>query len=155
MNRMMVMVMTTLGMTCFSLLAMTGLIACERPQPPMEVKQGVGPVEPVPAADSKREVSTTEIASGLMTPERSAGRGHDEEGVVFAEQGRWDVVEGYSSNALQDDMKLAEAQFNLGVTLDKLGRHDEAKAAFEKAAELKAGSSKITDSPVLNQHTST
>ena len=90
-----------------------------------------------------------------MAPESSAGRAANDEGVTHAQQGHWDVAEGHFKKALEADPQLAEAQFNLGVALDKLGKHDEAKIAFEKATQLAPENAKITDSPVLKQHTST
>ncbi|MDH4088109.1 MAG: tetratricopeptide repeat protein [Nitrospira sp.] len=154
MKHMMAMVMATLGVVCFSLLAMTGLIACERQQPSMEAKpEAPAPkVEAAPAVDSRPEIAPTETTAVLMAPEGSAGRAHNEEGVAHARLGHWDVAEGHFRNAIQTDPKLAEAQFNLGLMLVKLGKHDEAKAAFKKAVELAPDNPKITESPILKQH---
>lgn len=50
-------------------------------------------------------------------------------------------------------MPSAEAHFNLALTLDKMGEHEEAAASFRKAAGLAPKNPKITDSPILKEHT--
>ncbi len=65
------------------------------------------------------------------------------------------MAKGHFRKALDADPKLAEAQFNLGLSLHKLEKHDDAKAAFMKAAELAPMNTKITESPILNKHTGT
>ncbi|MDH4154424.1 MAG: tetratricopeptide repeat protein [Nitrospira sp.] len=150
------MVSTTFGLALVGLLVTAGVIGCER-KPPMEAKQE-SPVPKVEAASPespKSEMATTETAAVLTAPEGSVGRAHNEEGVTHAKEGHWDVAEGHFRSALQANPKLAEAQFNLGVMLDKLGKHDDAKAAFKKAADLAPENTKITESPVLKKHLST
>lgn len=147
-----------IGIAAVALLMTAGLSACEQKQPIGEVKKEA----PAVAASSEpaAEVATQEMpAAGtetpLMAPASSAGRAANDEGVTHAQQGHWDVAEGHFKKALEADPKLAEAQFNLGMVLDKLGKHDEAKAAFEKASQLAPENPKITESPVLKRHTST
>ena len=53
------------------------------------------------------------------------------------------------------DGKLAEAHYNLALSLDKLGKHEEATTHFKKAAELAPKNPKIVDSPILKKHIGT
>ncbi|MDH4369867.1 MAG: tetratricopeptide repeat protein [Nitrospira sp.] len=145
-----------IGVACIGLAAMMGLAGCEQKQPQMEAKQETPApkVETAPAGEAKTEISATETAATLKAPEDSAGRAENMEGVAHAQQGHWDVAEGYFRKALEADPKLAEAQFNLGLALSKQDKHDEATAAFKKAAEMAPDNTMITESPILKKHTS-
>jgi len=92
--------------------------------------------------------------SALMSPASSAGRMVNDEGVGHYQQGHWDVSEGYFRKAIKADPNLAEAHYNLGLTLDKMGKHEEATAEFKKAAELVPTNPAIKDSAILKKHTS-
>ncbi len=152
----------TIGVACVGLVAMMGLAGCEERQPPMESKQEAPApkVEAAPTGEAqtgeanKMEMATTEIVAALTAPEGSPGRAENKEGVTHAQQAHWDVAEGHFRKALAADPKLAEAQFNLGLALSKQGKHDEATAAFKKAAEMAPDNAMITESPILKEHTS-
>jgi len=149
---------TIIGIAAVGVLLTAGLSACERSQPIEQVKKEApaAATQSAPAAEeAKQEMPAAGNEMALMAPESSAGRAANDEGVTHAQQGHWDVAEGHFKKALEADPKLAEAQFNLGLALDKLGKHDEAKAALEKAAGLAPDNTKITESPVLKKHTST
>lgn len=91
--------------------------------------------------------------SVLMAPASSTGRMDNDEGVGHYKQGHWDVAEGHFRKAIKADPNLAEARYNLGLTLDKMGKHDEATASFKKAAELAPTNPAIKDSEILKKHT--
>lgn len=103
----------------------------------------------VGACEGKKEVGAE---TALMAPASSAGRADNDEGVGHYRQGHWDVAEGHFRKALKADAKLAEAHFNLGLSLDKMGKHEDATAAFKKAAELAPTRVAIKDSPILKKH---
>ncbi len=90
--------------------------------------------------------------TAVMAPASSAGRADSDEGVGHYRQGHWDVAEGHFRKAIKVDAKLAEAHFNLGLALDKMGKHDEATASFKKALELAPNKVAIKDSPILKKH---
>jgi len=95
---------------------------------------------------------TATADSALMSPAGSAGRMDNDEGVGHYKQGHWDVAEGHFRKAMKADPNLAEAHYNLGLALDKMGKHDEATAEFKKAAELAPTNAAIKDSPILKKH---
>lgn len=140
------------------LLGTTGLVGCEEKQPAMDAKKEVPAVssqsEPV-AGEANPAPAPAGADTVLVAPVSSPGRVANDEGISHAQQDHWVVAEGHFRKAVEADPKLAEAQFNLGLTLDKLSKHDEAKIAFKKAAELAPGNPTITESPILKKHTST
>lgn len=145
------------GIALVGLLGTLGLTGCEQRQPAGDAKkEAPAPTaksEPA-AGETKPEMAAAGTEHALMAPVSSPGRSANDEGVTHAQQGHWDVAEGHFRKALDADPKLAEAQFNLGLALDKLGKHDEAKVAFKKSAELGSGNAHITESPILKKHTS-
>jgi Flp pilus assembly protein TadD len=90
--------------------------------------------------------------SALMSPTGSAGRMNNDEGVGHYKQGHWDVSEGHFRKAIKADANLAEAHYNLGLALDKMGKHEEATTEFKKAAELAPTNPAIKDSAILKKH---
>jgi Flp pilus assembly protein TadD len=95
---------------------------------------------------------TATADSALMSPASSAGRMDNDEGVGHYKQGHWDVSEGHFRKALKADPNLAEAHYNLALTLDKMGKHEEATTEFKKAAELAPTNPAIKDSAILKKH---
>lgn len=114
----------------------------------------------LPACESRTEKAQKKAtapaeAKALPAPASSAGRVENDEGVSHYEQGHWDVAEEHFRKAMQADANLAEAHYNLGLALDKLGKHPEATEQFKKAKELAPGNPAIVESPILKQHIGT
>lgn len=137
---------------------LVGVIACDSNQHSGEAKKEEGvtqeSAEHKPAAmeaTMKEEAGAGE-ESALMAPEGSPAQKENDEGVNQYGQGHHDVAEEHFLKAIAADAKLAEAHFNLALTLDKLGKHGEATEHFTKAAELAHDNPKITDSMILKKH---
>lgn len=160
--------MTLQGMVLTPIVAVALLAGCESKSVTEEAKQAEKPaagaamdqvasepMETTAKQDMPMQAQAETEAAALSAPVSSAGQKANAEGLTHARQGHWDVAEGHFRNAVEADPKLAEAHYNLGLALDKLDRHDEAKVAFGRAVELAPENSMITESPVLQKHMST
>jgi Tfp pilus assembly protein PilF len=112
----------------------------------------IGILALVVACESKKEEGKPVGDSALMSPASSAGRTENDEGVGHYRQGHWDVAEGHFRKAIAADPKLSEAHYNLGLTLDKMGKHEGATASFRKVVELAPSNSPLRDSVILKEH---
>ena len=108
----------------------------------------------VVACDSGKPAVTTSGSAdtALMSPASSPGRADNDEGVGHYKQGHWDVATDWFKKAVKADPNLAEAHYNLALSLDKMGKHEDATAAFKKAAELAPANPAIKDSAILKKH---
>lgn len=77
---------------------------------------------------------------------------HNAEGVARYKVADWDGAKKHFESAIQADPGLVESHFNLGLALDKLGKHPEAAAHFKRAAELAPGDPVITESSAYRSH---
>ncbi|MDH4153563.1 MAG: tetratricopeptide repeat protein [Nitrospira sp.] len=137
-----------IGVVGVGLAVMISLPGCERRQPPVKVKQESleSMVEALSLDVPKAGRSTAETAVVLTGPEGSVNRAENEDRRTHASQDYWDAAEGHIHKALAVAPTLAEVQFNLALTLAKLGKHDKAKEVFKKAAELASTNLETTDS---------
>ena len=99
-------------------------------------------------------VETVEAGApkALSAPGGSAGEGHNAEGIKHYNKEHWDVAEEHFQEAVKADDKMAEAHYNLALSLDKLGRHGEATKHFKHALELAPDHPAIADSKILKSH---
>lgn len=88
----------------------------------------------------------------LFAPASSKARMDNDEGIGHYQQGHWDVAAGHFAKALKGDPTSAVAHYNLGLTQDKMGKHDEATASFKKALELASNDTTIKESEILKKH---
>ncbi|MBI3359061.1 MAG: tetratricopeptide repeat protein [Nitrospirae bacterium] len=93
----------------------------------------------------------------LMSPSDMSNQeaaNKNNEGVDHLVQGHYDVSKPLFEQALAAKPNFAEAYFNLGVTLDGMGKHPEATEAFKKALEFGKDNPKISENALLKKHLS-
>lgn len=113
--------------------------------------------EAAPSAEGEGEAIMEMAKTGtepvaLSASKETAGAGHNNEGVTHYQQSHWDVAQEHFQKAIAENAKLAEAHFNVALTLDKLGNHDEATKHFKTALELGSDIPGIKDSGILQAH---
>lgn len=109
--------------------------------------------KPFAPAAKTGTAATVPVSDGaLMSAAGSPGQADNDEGVSQYKQGNMDVATDRFQKALKSDPKSAEAQYNLGLSFDKMGKHDEATAAFKLAIALAPTNPAIKDSPTLKKH---
>ncbi|HMF85434.1 MAG TPA: tetratricopeptide repeat protein [Nitrospiraceae bacterium] len=118
------------------------VVSCDSEKPfGSAAKTGPAVTAPAPVSDG-----------ALMSAVGSLGQADNDEGVSQYKQGHMDVATDRFQKALKSDPKSAEAQYNLGLSFDKMGKHDEATAAFKQAVALAPANPAIKDSPTLKKH---
>ena len=96
--------------------------------------------------------ASTSADAPLLAPPSSAARMENDEGVGHYQQGHWDVAMGHFQKAVKADANSAVAHYNVALTLDKMGKHEEATQSFKKALELASNDPAIRDSEILKKH---
>ncbi|MGQ0811670.1 MAG: tetratricopeptide repeat protein [Nitrospiraceae bacterium] len=118
-----------------ALFAVSSIVGCDSSQTGGGTKKsGTGPDAP------------------LLAPPSSAARMPNDEGVGHYQQGHWDVAMDHFQKAVKADPNSAVAHYNVALTLDKMGKHDEATTSFKKALELASTDPAIKDSEILKKH---
>jgi TolA-binding protein len=102
--------------------------------------------------NDKKETATPLGDTPILATASSPGQADNDAGVEHYKERRWDLAEQQFRKAVQADEKLAEAHYNLGLTLDKLGDHEGAAAAFKRVTELSPENSPLRDSVILKEH---
>ena len=74
------------------------------------------------------------------------------EGNQLFASGRWQPAKAQYEKALQAQDTIAEAHYNLALTLDRMGKRKEARAHYMEAANLAPGHQVIWNSPVLRRY---
>jgi len=110
------------------------------------------PTATAPAATATATAPAPASEGALMSAAGSPGQADNDEGVSQYKQGHMDVATDRFQKAVKSDPKSAEAQYNLGLSFDKMGKHDEATAAFKLAVALAPANPAIKDSPILKKH---
>jgi Flp pilus assembly protein TadD len=101
------------------------------------------------ACDSRSTGGDTPLIAAASSP---AWMDNDER-VGHYQQGHWDVASEHFRKAVKADPNSAIAYYNLGLTQNKMGEHDEATVSFKKAVELAPNDPVIKDSEIVKKHT--
>ena len=88
----------------------------------------------------------------LKTAPGSKAAKHNDEGIKYYNQGRWDVARQHFAEAVKADPKSAEAHYNLALVLDHLDDHDNAAIHFTHAFDLGKDNPEIRNSGILKEH---
>ena len=88
----------------------------------------------------------------LFAPASSAARMANDEGVGHYQQGHWDVAMEHFQKAVKADPNSAVVHYNIALTLDKMGKHEDAATSFKKALELAPTDPAIKESEILKKH---
>ena len=88
----------------------------------------------------------------LFAPASSAARMANDEGVGHYQQGHWDVAMEHFQKAVKADPNSAVVHYNIALTLDKMGKHEDAANSFKKALELAPTDPVIKESEILKKH---
>ena len=123
------------------------VVSCDS-EKPFGSAAKTGPAATPPTATAPAPASD----GALMSAAGSPGQADNDEGVNQYKQGHMDVATDRFQKAVKSDPKSAEAQYNLGLSFDKMGKHDEATAAFKQAVALAPANSAIKDSAILKKH---
>ena len=88
----------------------------------------------------------------LVALSSSAARIENDEGLGHYQQGHWDVALEHYRKGVKADPNSAVVHYNIALTLDKMGKHDDATASFKRALELAPNDPSIRDSEILKKH---
>jgi tetratricopeptide (TPR) repeat protein len=92
--------------------------------------------------------TTTHSVTGTSGANAAVSR-HNDEGLLAYQQGQWESARQHFEAAITASPELAEAHYNLGMVLYRLGALSEGYAHFIKAANLAPGDKIIWNSPPL------
>lgn len=109
----------------------------------------IGLVQVGQAAEKKER----KLLPALEAPAGSAGKEQNAAGITSYNRKDWKEAENHFREAVKADDKLAEAHYNLGLTLDQTRRHKEAGQEFDLAAKLAPSNPTIASSPAVKHHT--
>ena len=119
---------------------------CEKGATTSEGKKSTENEKPISAVGDKL------LVGALMAEDSAPGAAENNEGVGHYKEGHWKTSLKHFEEAVTAGPKLAEAHYNMALTLDKLGDHGGATTHFGEALKLAPDNPKIKDSKILNDH---
>lgn len=119
---------------------------CEKGATTSEGKKSTENEQPISAVGDKL------LIGALMAEVSEPGAAENNEGVGHYKEGHWKVSLKHFEEAVAAGPKLAEAHYNMALTLDKMGDHGGATTHFGDALKLAPDNLKIKDSQILKDH---
>ncbi len=119
---------------------------CEKGATTSEGKKSTENEKPISAVGNKL------LVGALMASDTEPGAAENNEGVGHYKEGHWKTSLKHFEEAVAAGPKLAEAHYNMALTLDKMGDHGGATKHFGEALKLAPDNPKITDSKILKAH---
>ncbi len=101
-------------------------------------------------AGIERAVAGT--APALPMANGSSAAMHNAEGIKHYNLGHWKPAYEHFVEAVQENPDAAEAHYNLALSLDKMGEHQEAAKHFKHAQKLGKDNPDIQNSGILKAH---
>ena len=98
------------------------------------------------------DTASAKTPPALKAPAGAGDEGHNAEGIKHYNKGHWKKAAQHFRGAVKADPKLAEAHYNLALSLDKLGNHREATQFFGSAFKLAPDNPAIAGSKILKDH---
>ena len=119
---------------------------CDKGATKSEGKKPVENEQPISAVGNKL------LVGALMAEDTEPGAAENNEGVGHYKEGHWKTSLKHFEEAIAAGPKLAEAHYNMALTLDKMGDHGGATGHFGDALKLAPDKPKIKDSKILKAH---
>lgn len=88
----------------------------------------------------------------LEASSESAGKAHNTEGIKHYDKGHWEKAQNHFGEAVEADKNLAEAHYNLALSLHNQGKHGDALIHFKHALKLGSNNPAIANSQILKNH---
>ncbi|VAX27797.1 hypothetical protein MNBD_NITROSPINAE05-758 [hydrothermal vent metagenome] len=108
-----------------------------------------------PSTENEKPISAVGnklLTGALMAKGTEPGAAENNEGVGHYKEGHWKTSLKHFEEAVVAGPNLAEAHYNMALTLDKLGDHGGATQHFGEALKLAPDNAKIKDSKILQDH---
>jgi len=99
----------------------------------------------------KSPIGEMAIAAPEGYTNRSAAA-RNQDGIDHLLREHWRKAEADFNRALESDPEFAAARFNLALSLDRQGKHEEAGREFRKAAALDPGNPRMSENPILKSY---
>ena len=121
---------------------------------PCAVKNPCGAKNPCAMKNPCAAKNPCGVAGALICPKdvKPEACHFNVDGISHFKEGHWDVAAKHFSDAVKADPNFAEAHYNLALSLDKQGKHEDATEHFKMALKHGAKNEMIQKSEILKHH---